>query len=69
MGERRFLPFFCAQACGACIFPEGRLTADGEIAAFRPGFARILCAVSHIVVENACVIAAIWQSPDVNALI
>jgi 1-acyl-sn-glycerol-3-phosphate acyltransferase len=25
-----------------CIFPEGRLTADGTIASFRPGFARIL---------------------------
>ncbi len=25
-----------------CIFPEGRLTADGEIAAFRPGMLRIL---------------------------
>jgi hypothetical protein len=25
-----------------CIFPEGRLTADGQIAEFRPGLARIL---------------------------
>jgi 1-acyl-sn-glycerol-3-phosphate acyltransferase len=25
-----------------CIFPEGRLTADGEIARFRPGISRIL---------------------------
>jgi 1-acyl-sn-glycerol-3-phosphate acyltransferase len=27
-----------------CIFPEGRLTADGEIATFRPGLTRILAA-------------------------
>jgi 1-acyl-sn-glycerol-3-phosphate acyltransferase len=25
-----------------CIFPEGRLTADGKLAAFRPGIERIL---------------------------
>jgi 1-acyl-sn-glycerol-3-phosphate acyltransferase len=43
-----------------CIFPEGRLTADGEIAAFRPGFARILAANAVPVIPIA--IVGLWGS-------
>src|ERR1700733_12809681 len=43
-----------------CIFPEGRLTADGEIAAFRPGFARILAANPVPVIPIA--IVGLWGS-------
>lgn len=43
-----------------CIFPEGRLTADGEIDAFRPGFARILAANPVPVIPIA--IVGLWGS-------
>jgi 1-acyl-sn-glycerol-3-phosphate acyltransferase len=43
-----------------CIFPEGRLTADGEIAAFRPGLTRILAANPVPVIPMA--IVGLWGS-------
>jgi 1-acyl-sn-glycerol-3-phosphate acyltransferase len=43
-----------------CIFPEGRLTADGEIGAFRPGLARILAANPVPVIPMA--IVGLWGS-------
>jgi 1-acyl-sn-glycerol-3-phosphate acyltransferase len=43
-----------------CIFPEGRLTADGEIAAFRPGLSRILAENSVPVIPIA--IVGLWGS-------
>jgi 1-acyl-sn-glycerol-3-phosphate acyltransferase len=43
-----------------CIFPEGRLTADGEIAAFRPGLTRILAANPVPVIPIA--IVGLWGS-------
>lgn len=43
-----------------CIFPEGRLTSDGEIAAFRPGLTRILTATPVPVIPIA--IVGLWGS-------
>jgi 1-acyl-sn-glycerol-3-phosphate acyltransferase len=43
-----------------CIFPEGRLTADGEIAAFRPGLKRILAETPVPVIPMA--IDGLWGS-------
>ena len=43
-----------------CIFPEGRLTADGEIGAFRPGLIRILAANPVPVIPIA--LAGLWGS-------
>jgi 1-acyl-sn-glycerol-3-phosphate acyltransferase len=43
-----------------CIFPEGRLTADGEIAAFRPGMLRILKETPVPVVPLA--LSGLWDS-------
>jgi 1-acyl-sn-glycerol-3-phosphate acyltransferase len=43
-----------------CIFPEGRLTRDGEIAAFRPGLTRILAQTPVPVVPMA--IVGLWGS-------
>lgn len=43
-----------------CIFPEGRLTADGEIAAFRPGMLRILKETPVPVVPLA--VSGLWNS-------
>jgi 1-acyl-sn-glycerol-3-phosphate acyltransferase len=43
-----------------CIFPEGRLTANGAIAAFRPGLSRILARDPVPVIPIA--IAGLWGS-------
>jgi 1-acyl-sn-glycerol-3-phosphate acyltransferase len=43
-----------------CIFPEGRLTSDGEIGAFRPGMMRILEETPVPVVPLA--ISGLWDS-------
>lgn len=43
-----------------CIFPEGRLTSDGEIAAFRPGMMRILKDSPVPVVPMA--LSGLWNS-------
>jgi 1-acyl-sn-glycerol-3-phosphate acyltransferase len=43
-----------------CIFPEGRLTKDGEIAEFRPGMMRILKETSVPVVPLA--VSGLWNS-------
>jgi len=43
-----------------CIFPEGRLTADGEIGQFRPGMMRILQETSVPVVPVA--LSGLWDS-------
>lgn len=43
-----------------CIFPEGRLTSDGEIAAFRPGMMRILKDSPVPVVPMA--LGGLWNS-------
>jgi 1-acyl-sn-glycerol-3-phosphate acyltransferase len=43
-----------------CIFPEGRLTADGEIGAFRPGMMRILEETPVPVVPIA--LSGLWDS-------
>ncbi|HEY6644207.1 MFS transporter [Povalibacter sp.] len=43
-----------------CIFPEGRLTADGEIAPFRPGMLRILEATPVPVIPMA--LSGLWNS-------
>jgi 1-acyl-sn-glycerol-3-phosphate acyltransferase len=43
-----------------CIFPEGRLTPDGEIAAFRAGLTRILAENPVPVIPMA--IAGLWGS-------
>lgn len=43
-----------------CIFPEGRLTADGEIAAFRPGMLRILRDTPVPIVPMA--VSGLWNS-------
>ncbi|MSQ59411.1 MAG: MFS transporter [Betaproteobacteria bacterium] len=44
-----------------CIFPEGKLTADGEIGEFRPGVARILERRPVPVLPVA--ISGLWESP------
>jgi len=44
-----------------CIFPEGRLTTDGEIGEFRPGVARILERRPVPVLPIA--ISGLWESP------
>jgi len=43
-----------------CIFPEGRLTTDGEVAAFRPGMLRILKETPVPVVPMA--LSGLWDS-------
>jgi 1-acyl-sn-glycerol-3-phosphate acyltransferase len=43
-----------------CIFPEGRLTADGEIAPFRPGMLRILNETPVPVIPMA--LGGLWNS-------
>jgi 1-acyl-sn-glycerol-3-phosphate acyltransferase len=43
-----------------CIFPEGRLTADGEIAPFRPGMLRILKETPVPVVPMS--LSGLWDS-------
>ncbi|HLF24607.1 MAG TPA: 1-acyl-sn-glycerol-3-phosphate acyltransferase, partial [Burkholderiales bacterium] len=43
-----------------CIFPEGRLTADGEIGEFRPGMMRILTETAVPVVPLA--LSGLWNS-------
>lgn len=43
-----------------CIFPEGRLTRDGEIAAFRPGLSRIAAETPVPVIPMA--ITGLWGS-------
>ena len=43
-----------------CIFPEGRLTADGEIGAFRPGMMRILSETPVPVIPMA--LTGLWDS-------
>jgi 1-acyl-sn-glycerol-3-phosphate acyltransferase len=43
-----------------CIFPEGRLTRDGEIAAFRTGLTRIVTETPVPVIPMA--IAGLWGS-------
>jgi len=43
-----------------CIFPEGRLTADGEIAEFRPGMLRVLKETPVPVVPLA--LSGLWDS-------
>ncbi len=43
-----------------CIFPEGRLTRDGEIAAFRAGLTRIVTETPVPVIPMA--IAGLWGS-------
>ena len=43
-----------------CIFPEGRLTADGEIREFRPGILRILEATPVPVIPMA--LTGLWDS-------
>lgn len=43
--RRRFLPFFLFSALAGqlvCVFPEGKLTTDGEIDSFRPGIETIV---------------------------
>ena len=43
-----------------CIFPEGHLTADGEIDAFHPGIGRILSETSAPVIPMA--LCGLWGS-------
>ncbi len=43
-----------------CVFPEGGLTSDGEIAAFRPGVERILARYPVVVVPSA--LRGLWGS-------
>ncbi len=43
-----------------CIFPEGRLTADGTVAEFRPGLMRILAQTPVSVVPLA--LSGLWGS-------
>jgi 1-acyl-sn-glycerol-3-phosphate acyltransferase len=43
-----------------CIFPEGRLTSDGEIGAFRPGMLRILKETAVPVIPMA--LSGLWDS-------
>ncbi len=60
--ERAFAAVDQALADGelVCIFPEGRLTPDGEIGAFKPGMERILAARPVPVVPMA--IRGMWAS-------
>ena len=60
--ERAFDEVDAALAAGelVCIFPEGGLTADGEIATFRPGVERILARRAVPVVPLA--IRGLWGS-------
>jgi 1-acyl-sn-glycerol-3-phosphate acyltransferase len=43
-----------------CIFPEGRLTSDGAVAAFRPGMMRILAQTPVPVIPLA--LSGLWGS-------
>ncbi len=60
--ERAFAAVDAALAEGeiVCLFPEGRLTLDGEIGAFRPGVERILAARPVPVVPIA--LRGMWSS-------
>jgi 1-acyl-sn-glycerol-3-phosphate acyltransferase len=60
--ERAFAAVDQALAEGelVCIFPEGRLTPDGEIGSFKPGMERILAARPVPVVPMA--IRGMWAS-------
>jgi 1-acyl-sn-glycerol-3-phosphate acyltransferase len=60
--ERAFELTAAALAAGelVCIFPEGRLSRDGHIAAFRPGLTRILAETPVPVIPMA--IAGLWGS-------
>ncbi len=43
-----------------CIFPEGRLTSDGEIASFRPGILRVVADTPVPVIP--CALSNLWGS-------
>jgi 1-acyl-sn-glycerol-3-phosphate acyltransferase len=60
--ERAFDEVAAALAAGelVCIFPEGRVTADGEMGPFRPGIARILERTPVPVVPLA--LSGLWGS-------
>jgi 1-acyl-sn-glycerol-3-phosphate acyltransferase len=60
--ERAFATVATELAAGqlVCIFPEGRLTSDGAIAAFRPGLMRILAQTPVPVVPLA--LSGLWGS-------
>ena len=60
--ERAFATVARELAAGelVCIFPEGRLTSDGEVGAFRPGLMRILAHTPVPVVPLA--LSGLWGS-------
>ena len=60
--ERAYDEIAAALADGqlVCIFPEGQLTRDGEIAPFRPGLARILERSPVPVIPMA--LSGLWRS-------
>ena len=66
--EKAFVDVDAALAAGelVCIFPEGRLTRDGEIAAFKSGVERILAARPVPVVPMALkgMWASVWSRRD-----
>jgi 1-acyl-sn-glycerol-3-phosphate acyltransferase len=66
--ERAFAEVDAALAAGeiVCIFPEGRLTLDGEVGEFRPGIERILAARPVPVVPMALrgMWASMWSQRD-----
>ncbi len=61
--ERAYDEVAAALAAGelVAIFPEGRLTADGEIGTFRPGTRRIL--ERHPVAVLPMALGGLWHSP------
>lgn len=61
--EKAYDEVAAALAAGelVAIFPEGRLTADGEIGAFRPGTRRIL--ERHSVAVLPMALSGLWHSP------
>ena len=60
--EAAFAAVAAALADGqlVCIFPEGRLTSDGEIGEFRPGILRVLAETPVPVVP--CALSNLWGS-------
>ena len=60
--ERAFAEMRAALEAGdlLCLFPEGKLTADGEVDAFRPGLARLL--ETHPVPVYPVAIQGLWRS-------
>ena len=60
--ERAFAEMRAALEAGdlLCLFPEGRLTADGEIGEFRPGLARLL--ETHPVPVHPVALQGLWRS-------